>query len=808
MAISVRFSVGGDGKALLEVWPPFAMLLRTLAWTKWLLLFTSLCVGVFAIWNHLSEVDMPPHEGQIKTRSNRRATAPEDLAICCSGGGIRSAGFTLGAMRELELKGVTAQAKTIAAVSGGNYAATSWVIHRSVGRQRPAHHLISQLYGGIDPFEEEVSIEDFDVRNWSPQGGVASEEDDPRNRGLHRYLANGPGGLFRGGFFVLLAILFNTVVLSAVVILFAWPAGRFVRSHVLFGPPGIKDCPVDQLVDCIEVGSSRYWGPGTIYLGLGLGLLALAAWKFSPPPPRSGLAAKSKPDAPMAHWTWRLPGLIRVAAMAGVVLLILNVLGPFLLREVIRLSNNQSFLIGVGLGSFAVLLAAVLGLAGNLFQRVVPRLGGAALIILGLLLFGRVAHDAAVDGHTFSAPVWWVLAGVITLLTGVTFDIQPISLRELYRNRLANSFMGKDHNLLPAKYIERVLQENDSPGLTWEALDRVDLPELVVCCSASRVGLAPWGVQAESFTISPVEVIHRQADLERRIPTRDYVKSLKSPALQPLRGPAGWMATSGAAISSALGRNSVGSAGALLAALNVSLGAWVPAVRAVPSPHSMNASHQAMLTDPPEPANHPPLGMRWLAKHVRPEPGDLPPPGLGLLVSEILGLYDPQTLYTYVSDGGHYENLGLVELLQRGYRRVICLDASNDSAGTYQTLHDALDIADTSVKPRLHFDREQLERSSDRASIADRLVYTIPFCPWDDRHSDEAKTWGVIYYAKLQEAQTLPIKLREYLNINRGAPRVTTANQVLNDNQFLFLVLAGRVAGQELSEKLRGDLKT
>ena len=51
----------------------------------------------------------------------------DDWAICCSGGGIRSAAYCLGALQSLDAGGLLAKAKAkwILGVSGGSYIATS-----------------------------------------------------------------------------------------------------------------------------------------------------------------------------------------------------------------------------------------------------------------------------------------------------------------------------------------------------------------------------------------------------------------------------------------------------------------------------------------------------------------------------------------------------------------------------------------------------------------------------------------------------------------------------------------------------------
>src|SRR5207237_10361065 len=63
------------------------------------------------------------------------------------------------------------------------------------------------------------------------------------------------------------------------------------------------------------------------------------------------------------------------------------------------------------------------------------------------------------------------------------------------------------------------------------------------------------------------------------------------------------------------------------------------------------------------------------------------------LFREMFGLNHLHAPYLYVTDGGHYENLGLVEQLRRGCSWVFCIDAAGDSITTFHTLGPAIAIA-------------------------------------------------------------------------------------------------------------------
>jgi hypothetical protein len=68
-------------------------------------------------------------------------------------------------------------------------------------------------------------------------------------------------------------------------------------------------------------------------------------------------------------------------------------------------------------------------------------------------------------------------------------------------------------------------------------------------------------------------------------------------------------------------------------------------------------------------------------------------PTLGMLWAEAAGRLSYRATWMYVTDGGHYDNLGLVEALRRGASHILVLDASGDKAHTWFTLGGAIALA-------------------------------------------------------------------------------------------------------------------
>jgi hypothetical protein len=68
-------------------------------------------------------------------------------------------------------------------------------------------------------------------------------------------------------------------------------------------------------------------------------------------------------------------------------------------------------------------------------------------------------------------------------------------------------------------------------------------------------------------------------------------------------------------------------------------------------------------------------------------------PTLGMLWAEAAGHTSYRATWINVTDGGHYDNLGLVEALRRGAKNIVVFDASGDRPNTWYTLGGAMALA-------------------------------------------------------------------------------------------------------------------
>jgi hypothetical protein len=85
-------------------------------------------------------------------------------------------------------------------------------------------------------------------------------------------------------------------------------------------------------------------------------------------------------------------------------------------------------------------------------------------------------------------------------------------------------------------------------------------------------------------------------------------------------------------------------------------------------------------------------------------------PTLGLLWAEAAGHLSYRATWMYVTDGAHYDNLGLVEALRRGASNIVVLDAAGDKADTWSTLGSAMASARADAGVEIELDPTTMVR--------------------------------------------------------------------------------------------------
>jgi len=168
----------------------------------------------------------------------------------------------------------------------------------------------------------------------------------------------------------------------------------------------------------------------------------------------------------------------------------------------------------------------------------------------------------------------------------------------------------------------------------------------------------------------------------------------------------------------------------------------------------------------------------WLGNPRRDDKSKLQSPvfGLAALISELLGSANDSSNFVSLSDGGHFDNMGLYELVRRRCRYIIVCDAEQDPQYQFGGLGMAIRKCRIDFGAEIEIDPSQLVPTvSGHRSGAHCAVGTIHYA--DDNT-------GVLLYIKSSLTGDEPEDLMEYSASHRDFPHETTADQWFAESQF------------------------
>jgi len=153
------------------------------------------------------------------------------------------------------------------------------------------------------------------------------------------------------------------------------------------------------------------------------------------------------------------------------------------------------------------------------------------------------------------------------------------------------------------------------------------------------------------------------------------------------------------------------------------------------------------------------------------------------LVREAFGLTNDTSPYIYLSDGGHFENLALYEMVKRGCRLIIVIDGAADPDFDYKDLGNALRKIRIDMKAPIEFSSDQ---SPAQNSLMQPLlehkkrcaVATIRYKDVDPRREN-----GYLVYIKPMMRGNEPPDVAAYQAVNPAFPHQSTADQWFDESQ-------------------------
>ncbi len=704
---------------------------------------------------------------------------PGKTGIACAGSGIRSASFSLGALQALQHARVLQASRYLAGVSGGAYIASAFAMVRKTwtGPEKPS----APEPGWDDSDPDVLATGEGPFHPGSPEAQYL------RNRSS--YLAPGFAGKVRLGYRLALGLAINlgfiALFIAIVSMLLAMAYGAIfpqLAAHVDHHHRCVvRDCAFVPL----------HLPPATYLAPIAVAGLALLSGLVSV------LCVRVGPGCRELTWTWSVRGL-GVAIACGALLV-----GIPVLLALVRSAGTVSSLpakhaaggtapgalavgaAGVVTAGSAILLqlrtewmkAATLadgdGRMAEWWRRFTTGLRRAITFVLailvgpGLVLFGALAVMTATLNRE---PVWqrWACCAAFTVLFALLYaaaDLTTWSLHPFYRERLCSAFALKrvalpdgvppisadtTAGIAVARDYDRMvlLSGSEAPG-QW--------PELIVCAAAnvSDDAATPPGRSVTSFTFSARRV---GGPLVGQVATCELEDRCQRRQKAALTLPAA-VAMSGAAISPAMGKKTRRRYRFLLALANVRLGVWVP-------------------------------NPRWAAR-MRADGRMFGRPRPSHLLRELLGVNPINGRFLYVTDGGHYDSTGIVELLRRGCTTVYCFDAGD---GTLDALSDAVSLARSELGVEIAFAAGELAKltpGEGGRSESDFVTATISY-PGGVR--------GTLRYARPSLTGDAPADAAGYRRRDPRFPNDALFNQLYTDERFeAYRVLGARAAQNMLA---------
>src|SRR6266480_1484697 len=430
------------------------------------------------------------------------------------------------------------------------------------------------------------------------------------------------------------------------------------------------------------------------------------------------------------------------------------------------MATAQGKVILLGLCGVVIVIAAVLLVhLSDLSNTFIFSVLAAVAAWWILLLLG--SQHLARDPSDWRAQLFIVafLMGVIVffgLAMGFLINANKFSLHATYRNRLIRAYLAASRTSRnPHRFTG--FDPDDNFELS-KLLSQKPLHLINGTLNLVRGQQLAWQERkAESFTMSRQ---HCGSLTVNYRPSDQYGHGITL-------GTA--MAISGAAANPNMGYHSSPVLGLLMTLFNVRLGWW--------------------LGNPGSPG-----GSTWQRSGPR--------YSVGPLFSEAAGNTTDRYKYVNLSDGGHFENLGLYQMVLRRCHYVVVSDGGEDPECSFADLGEAvrkirvdfgipIEFGPMSIYPRSQIDR--LKGPGHNSAIG-RIRYSVV----DGSDAPD----GVLVYIKPACYGDEPRDIYEYFKRNETFPHESTSDQFFSESQFESYRMLGVYTMEKLCTDCGGDFRS
>lgn len=373
-----------------------------------------------------------------------------------------------------------------------------------------------------------------------------------------------------------------------------------------------------------------------------------------------------------------------------------------------------------------------------------------------------------------------ILALILLIVAGLAshyVNVNRFSLHSLYRNRLVRAFLGASHReRKPDRFTGFDMADNRPMADLWQKghgpyRDGKWRPFHILNMTLNLVSsrdLAWQQRKAMSFTVSPLH--SGAAGLQPRPEEKGGARTRYVGAYRPSKTYGGVahqdekanrgitlgtaMAISGAAANPNMGYHSSPLVSLLMTMLNVRLGWWLG-----------NPSDAGANT--------------WKRNG--------PPRAAFPIIMEAFGLTNESRPYVNLSDGGHFENLGLYEMVRRRCRYIVVSDAGCDPDFAFEDLGNA--VRKIGIDFGIPIDIIRLQDLKPRAadpeeSLPDTPYHAIGLIDYAAVDGDDAEEGIVLYVKAGFHNCNESAGVKAYAKAHPEFPHESTADQWFDEAQF------------------------
>lgn len=819
---------------------------------------TSEPSDTFSEENLLYDGAHPIVQAETEHIKDWRGREPQ-VGLALSGGGIRSATYCLGVIQALAYRRALPQVDYLSTVSGGGYigASLSYLLHQSASgaavagfKQAPQFDVSRENFPYVSYPMVGVAGATSDVNTGpggAPHDGQMRQNENLKGRLLRRlrqsanYLVPGDGITFLSLAGVVVRNLVTSMVVHVALLVlvfqlfFLWDWFDFTsRTDTVSATVGSAGSAAHPFA----FPPSNALLNGALWAVVAYGLLSLLYVVFTRRFDTLELRGKQS-----SYWVRRCyEVMVHYLFVVAIAMLVLGGL-PWVhgLLASLHLTDIKGLMDALGKSDKSApaatgMVAAVVGIVGNVWGFLQARSGnkpriptalvvGVASVILffGLLLLVYILtgwlHESKLRGGDMGI---LVIAGLVIVALGWLPEANYVSLHRFYRDRLMELFLPD----LAVVHGDMLASSHGAPlnGWVWPRLasrirtlvarivgpqpgDATLLGDLcrapihggaddkqlrgpyhiinanVVLTASQHPRYRPRG--GDNFIFSPLYCGSRATHwkLTNRTPGKGFTlataMAISGAAVNPNAAPGGQGITRQPVLS------------VLMGLLNLRLGCWVT-----------NPGQAAKPDGPSE-------GIEW----VKP---NLLYPGL----FESFGRYNlnEHSRYSLLTDGGHFENLGLYELVRRRLKLIIVCDATADPNFKFVDLANAIQKVRADFGAIIDIDAEQLATlvpqphdattkngHATATASGGYLIAPIRYSLRIGQDPQSEREVGTLILLKATAFRGLPADLYSYRREHPEFPNQATMDQFFDERQFDSYRELGYVTAYKMLKELEAS---